>query len=62
MLSEEFRSEYFTKLQTFLESEWDDPKAVVYPPVSHIFNAFEMTPYEKCSLHGASCLNTGEWL
>ncbi len=49
MLSEEFRCDYFTKLQTFLEMEWDDPKTVVYPPVGHIFNAFEMTPFKKYS-------------
>ncbi len=46
ILSDEFEKEYFSSLVQFLHSE----KAngfTIYPPGSKIFNAFELTPFDK---------------
>jgi len=45
MLADEFSAQYFKELKEFLISE--KSKYQVYPPGKYIFNAFELTPFEK---------------
>jgi len=45
MLVDEFRSEYFAQLKTFLIEEKKEHQ--VFPPGSLIFNAFNKTPFHK---------------
>lgn len=45
LLLEEFSSEYFIKLKEFLITE--KHKYSIFPPGSLIFNAFNLTPFEK---------------
>lgn len=44
-LSEEFQSEYFIELKSFLLEE--KKKFIIYPPGSEIFAAFNYTPFDK---------------
>jgi uracil-DNA glycosylase len=45
ILADEFNKDYFLKLKEFLVSE--KQKYKVYPPGSLIFNAFNLTPFDK---------------
>lgn len=45
VLQKEFGDEYFSKLTEFVKSEYK--KVTVYPPAKFIFNAFELTPFDK---------------
>lgn len=45
VLQKEFDEEYFEDLIAFVKSEYQ--KATVYPPARFIFNAFNLTPFEK---------------
>ncbi len=45
LLYEEFNSDYFTELKKFLVTE--KSKYKIYPPGNLIFNAFNLTPFEK---------------
>jgi uracil-DNA glycosylase len=45
VLQKEFDEEYFAKLTEFVKSEYQ--KETVYPPAKFIFNAFELTPFDK---------------
>jgi uracil-DNA glycosylase len=45
-LSDQFEQAYFQAIATFLKNEKAAGK-IIYPPGSLIFNAFEMTPFEK---------------
>lgn len=45
VLDNEFNSEYFKNLKSFLLKE--KSKHIIYPPGSLIFNAFNHTPYDK---------------
>ena len=45
VLGEEFEKEYFQDLVSFVKLEYQ--KSTVYPPARFIFNAFELTPFEK---------------
>jgi uracil-DNA glycosylase len=45
VLRKEFNEEYFAKLTEFVKSEYQ--KGTVYPPARFIFNAFELTPFDK---------------
>ncbi len=44
-LKDEFSSEYFSQLKSFLVAE--KQQYVVFPPGSQIFNAFDTTPFDK---------------
>lgn len=44
-LSEEFNSPYFNELKSFLAEE--KKKNIVFPPGKLIFNAFDLTPFDK---------------
>ena len=44
-LSEEFNSPYFSELKSFLMEE--KKKNIVFPPGKLIFNAFDLTPFDK---------------
>ena len=45
VLSEEFKSEYFLQLSTFLNKEFREQ--MIFPPKNMIFNAYNLTPPEK---------------
>jgi uracil-DNA glycosylase len=45
VLEKEFEEEYFKNLTEFVRSEYQ--KETVYPPAKFIFNAFELTPFDK---------------
>jgi len=45
VLQQEFEEEYFKNLTEFVKSEYQ--KGTVYPPPKFIFNAFELTPFDK---------------
>ena len=45
VLSEEFDKDYFVKLTEFVKSEY--LTSTVYPPPKFIFQAFELTPFDK---------------
>ena len=45
VLQKEFGEEYFSKLVEFVKSEYQ--KKTVYPSAKFIFNAFELTPFNK---------------
>jgi len=45
VLLEEFEQKYFKDLTDFVKSEYQ--KSTVYPPAKFIFNAFELTPFDK---------------
>ena len=45
VLQKEFGEEYFSKLVEFVKSEYQ--KTTVYPSAKFIFNAFELTPFDK---------------
>ncbi|MCB0410082.1 MAG: uracil-DNA glycosylase, partial [Flavobacteriales bacterium] len=44
-LMSEFENEYFQKIKSFLLN--DKQKYTIYPPGKDIFNAFNLTPFEK---------------
>ncbi len=44
-LEQEFVKDYFTKLASFVKSEY--LSSTVYPPAKFIFRAFELTPFDK---------------
>jgi uracil-DNA glycosylase len=44
-LAKEFEKDYFKKLTEFVKSEYSSK--VCFPPASKIFDAFEITPFEK---------------
>lgn len=46
ILKEEFRKSYFLQIATHLKTE-RATGATIYPPGSLIFNAFELTPFDK---------------
>lgn len=46
ILSQEFGKPYFRELAEFLHKEKKDKK-IIYPPGPKIFNAFELTPFDK---------------
>ena len=41
-LSEEFKKDYFLKIQDFIDEEYSSK--IIYPPYDEIFNAFKLTP------------------
>jgi len=45
VLQKEFNEEYFSKLTEFVKAEYQ--KSTVYPPSKFIFNAFELTSFDK---------------
>ncbi len=45
VLEKEFDKEYFKNLTNFVKEEYK--KSTVYPPAKFIFNAFELTPFDK---------------
>lgn len=45
VLQKEFDEKYFENLITFVKSEYQ--KSTVYPPAKFIFNAFNLTPFNK---------------
>ncbi len=45
VLQKEFSEKYFEELTSFVRSEYQ--KSTVYPPARFIFNAFELTPFDK---------------
>ena len=45
LLAMEFRKPYFLKLVDDIKREYRE--YTCYPPISHVFNAFRFTPYEK---------------
>lgn len=45
VLEGEFEKEYYRKLREFLKEEYGS--CTVYPDMHHIFNALQITPYEK---------------
>lgn len=45
VLEKEFDKEYFRDLTEFVKEEYK--KSTVYPPAKFIFNAFELTPFDK---------------
>lgn len=45
VLQKEFDEEYFAKLTKFVKEEYQ--KTTVYPPAKFIFNAFNLTPFDK---------------
>lgn len=45
VLEKEFDEKYFEDLVKFVKSEYQ--KSTVYPPAKFIFNAFELTPFNK---------------
>jgi uracil-DNA glycosylase len=45
VLKKEFSGKYFEDLVDFVKSEYK--KSTVYPPAKFIFNAFELTPFDK---------------
>jgi len=45
VLEKEFNESYFEALVAFVKEEYK--KSTVYPPAKFIFNAFELTPFEK---------------
>ena len=45
LLKDEFQKEYFFKLSEFLEDAYKNN--IIYPEKSHIFNAFNLTPFKK---------------
>ena len=45
ILKEEFKKDYFIKLQEFVTEEYQ--AKVIYPEFGHIFSALMETPYEK---------------
>jgi len=49
VLESEFNKPYFLQIVYFLKTEKNIGK-VIYPPGSQIFNAFEMSPFEKTKL------------
>ncbi len=63
VLQKEFDEKYFEDLITFVKSEYQ--KSTVYPPAKFIFNAFNLTPFDKVKVvilgqdpyHGSSQAN-----
>ena len=49
VLEPEFSKPYFLQIVHFLKTEKNSGKTI-YPPGSQIFNAFEMSPFEKTKL------------
>ena len=45
VLEEEFKQDYWYKLESFIVGEME--KEVVFPPKNEIFSAFELTPFDK---------------
>ena len=45
VLKDEFGQEYFKTLREFVKAEYQN--AIIYPRPSHIFRAFELTPFDK---------------
>ena len=45
VLEKEFNEKYFEELTNFVKAEYQ--KGTVYPPAKFIFNAFELTPFDK---------------
>lgn len=45
VLKKEFESPYFTEIKSFLVEE--KKHYIVYPPSKHIFNAFNLTPFDE---------------
>lgn len=45
VLQQEFKEKYFIELTEFVKSEYKN--STVYPPARFIFNAFELTPFDK---------------
>jgi uracil-DNA glycosylase len=46
VLQQEFEKDYFANIKKFLVKEIDDDK-IIYPPGKLIFNAFNLTPFDK---------------
>ena len=46
ILDEEFQQPYFTGIREFLKKEKQEGK-IIYPPGPYIFNAFNLTPFDK---------------
>ena len=49
VLGEEFAKPYFTHIQEFLLQE-KEAGHIIYPKQSDIFNAFNLTPFDKVSV------------
>ena len=45
VLEKEFNEKYFEELTNFVKAEYQ--RGTVYPPAKFIFNAFELTPFDK---------------
>jgi uracil-DNA glycosylase len=45
-LADQFEQAYFQSIVSFLKKEKEEGR-IIFPPGSQIFNAFEMTPFEK---------------
>jgi uracil-DNA glycosylase len=45
LMQKEFDEKYFENLITFVKSEYQE--STVYPPARFIFNAFDLTPFDK---------------
>jgi uracil-DNA glycosylase len=45
ILEKEFEKDYFKELAEFVKQEYK--KSTVYPPAKFIFNAFDLTPFDK---------------
>lgn len=46
-LADEFKKPYFAKLKTFLSSELKDNPGKIFPPLPHVFEAFNRCPIDK---------------
>lgn len=46
VLNKEFNKEYFAEIKLFLVKEYENNK-IIYPPGKLIFNAFNLTPFDK---------------
>jgi len=46
VLKDEFEKEYFKRIKQFLINEIEN-KQIIYPPMDKIFNAFNLTPFDK---------------
>jgi len=45
VLGEEYKKDYFVKMMTYLQKEYQNKE--IYPQKNYIFNALRITPYEK---------------
>lgn len=48
ILQDETTKKYFKELMLFLDNEYQEQ--MIYPPKEHLFNAFQLTPYDKVNV------------